>query len=151
MIKLSKKFWNELESKYPSAVEHFYTWVHAYKHSVGWNQLFSNQSSGQPVSYVDLPIAMQIGIFLQYAAEQGQAVSISQIGSLKEFYQVSGAIESFMATHVPTSAPVAEDSAAIFNITRTVINFLPDADGSQPDHFEGGGGDFGGGGASGKY
>jgi hypothetical protein len=86
MIKFSKKFWDDLEAKYPTGTEHFYNWVVAYKDSVGWDHLFRPAKSGELLSYFELPIAMQIGIFLQYAADQGRPVSLGRVDSVKDFY-----------------------------------------------------------------
>ncbi len=157
MIKLSKKFWDDLEAKYPSGTDHFYNWVHAYKESVEWTKLFQPAKSGKALSYFDLPIAMQIGVFFQYAADQGRPVMLGRVNSLKDFYRLSAVIENFISGYVPATGPRLDDPGSVFGLTRIVTNLIPDTDGIPDTHdghrgdFEGGGGEFGGGGASGDW
>lgn len=151
MIKLSKKFWTNLETKYPLGTQHFYNWVIAYKESVGWDRLFQPAKPGESLSYFELPIALQIGIFLQYAADQGRPVSMGRVDSVKDFYLLSTAIEHFISGYVPATGPRLDDPGSVFGLTRMVTNLIPDTYDRQGGDFEGGGGDFGGGGASGDW
>jgi hypothetical protein len=68
-----ENFWNELYAKYPEAVYRFCDWIDQYKKQVNWNHLFAckGQENGILVNYKyhDLPIAIQLGIFLQFAKE----------------------------------------------------------------------------------
>lgn len=151
MVKLSRKFWAELEARYPAGTDHFYNWVYNYKTSVGWDQLFQTDKSGDSLSYFDLPIAMQMGIFLQYASGQGRPVPMTRIDSLKDFYQLSAVIESFIGAYIPSTGPRLDDPGVILGFTRMATGFIPDAYDSQGGSFEGGGGEFSGGGASGEW
>lgn len=60
-----ENFWNELYDKYPDKMKVFCSWVDEYKEKVNWEQLFGNAGK----KYHDLPIAMQIGIFIQFTTE----------------------------------------------------------------------------------
>lgn len=74
MEKLTKElFWNDLYAQYPGEMKKFCDWIDDYKKRVNWDLLFREGQHGgeyaRPTKYHDLPIAMQIGIFLQYVAE----------------------------------------------------------------------------------
>lgn len=69
---IKENFWNELKEKYPAVMHKFLSWVDEYKKQVNWEQLFNygihlhaSQGWHNP-KYHDLPIAMQIGIFIQF-------------------------------------------------------------------------------------
>ena len=67
-------FWNEIMDKYPIGMERFCNWIDQYKLRVDWNSMFAaNENTDQLHSskykYHDLPLAMQVGIFIQYALE----------------------------------------------------------------------------------
>jgi hypothetical protein len=72
---LSKEgFWDALILDYPKQVKRFYDWIDHYEQRNDWDFLFLNNRMSRPfpeklIKYHDLPVAMQIGIFLQYAAE----------------------------------------------------------------------------------
>lgn len=77
-LSLTKEnFWNEMYEKYPDAMKTFCAWIDEYKERVKWDSLFYNESDdfyeyavkGRRIKYHDLPIAMQIGIFLQFVSE----------------------------------------------------------------------------------
>ena len=73
MKSLTKEnFWNALYEKY-SEVAVFCGWIDEYKRSVEWDNLFNNGSmkhyARQSIKFHDLPIAMQWGIFCQFASE----------------------------------------------------------------------------------
>lgn len=72
-----ENFWNEMEQKYPKAMEHFQNWIDGYKNYHNWDKLFNsghyihddklpNWVSKAP-KYHELPIAMQFGIFVEYS------------------------------------------------------------------------------------
>lgn len=92
MERLTKEnFWNECYSKWPGEMQVFCTWIDEYKKRVGWSALFKESDYPFPdcnytpvvaadknligarqyrvPKYHDLPIAMQIGIFLQFTFE----------------------------------------------------------------------------------
>lgn len=73
MDNLSKKgFWDILYKKYPNDMQHFCNWIDQYKNNVNWKSLFPIASRNHywvDMKFHHLPIAMQIGIFLQYVSE----------------------------------------------------------------------------------
>ena len=78
MENLTKEnFWNDLMDKYPEEMKRFCAWIDEYKKRVDWERLFGNFSPEvlsvkvARTKYHDLPIAMQIGIFLQFTIENG--------------------------------------------------------------------------------
>lgn len=77
LISLTKEnFWNQIQESHPSAMKVFCDWIDEYKKKVAWRELFGadlmvNHNSGELIpKYHDLPIAMQVGIFLQFASER---------------------------------------------------------------------------------
>lgn len=72
-----ENFWNGMMEKYPAAMQKFCKWIDEYKQRVKWAELFTKvncmheiqQCPEQPPKYHDLPLAMQIGIFLQFVSE----------------------------------------------------------------------------------
>lgn len=85
-LSLTKEnFWNELNElneKYPEQMVMFTKWIDEYKERIGWDTLFAHTTHHDEVrdplaidswklniKYHDLPIAMQLGIFLQYCLE----------------------------------------------------------------------------------
>jgi len=78
MENLNKEnFWNDLHSKYPTAVNHFCEWIDKYKAEVGWNKLFNSDSNWQDANgknapapkFHDLPFDMQNGIIAKFELE----------------------------------------------------------------------------------
>jgi hypothetical protein len=67
-----ENFWNEMKLKYPNAVKDWCDWVDDYKKKVDWNGLFHDgkftENTGIPVTTKvhELPIALQVGLFIQY-------------------------------------------------------------------------------------
>lgn len=73
-----ENFWNEMEQKYPKAMEHFQNWINGYKADNDWHLLFNEDTSNTKdmsdnfifnsvPKYHELPIAMQFGIFVEYS------------------------------------------------------------------------------------
>lgn len=74
MDSLTKEnFWNELQEKYPEQMKVFIDWIDEYKKRVDWDLIFREGKHGseyaQPTHYHQLPIAIQLGIFMQFQAE----------------------------------------------------------------------------------
>lgn len=70
MTHLTKEnFWNDLSEKYPAEMSKFEKWIDGYKIRVKWLWLFGCYSL-HDITYPDLPIAMQVGVFIQYTTEQ---------------------------------------------------------------------------------
>lgn len=66
---LSKEnFWNELYSKYPKGTKLFCDWIDKYKAENEWDFLFLGQKR-KHIKFHDIPLAMQMGIFLQFIYE----------------------------------------------------------------------------------
>lgn len=76
MENLNKEnFWNELMSRFPDGMKLFCSWVDDYKEKNNWNDLFNygiprrkTQGWHNP-KFHDIPLAMQIGIFLEFVFE----------------------------------------------------------------------------------
>ena len=85
MENLTKEnFWNDLMVKYPTAMKIFCAWIDQYKKQVGWAELFDPTGSKKDKDlpkYHDLPLAMQIGIFLQFAFQNGKFYSDIELTS----------------------------------------------------------------------
>lgn len=80
-----ENFWNELSDKCPGEMKRFKEWIDEYKKQVVWEYVFCNgfvciqyetpegrgmiHTSMRDLKYHDLPIAMQVGIFIQYTLE----------------------------------------------------------------------------------
>lgn len=69
-----ENFWNDLKEKYPEEMKRFCEWIDEYKKRVDWERLFASTINAQAPKYHDLPIAMQFGIFLQFAKESWNQV-----------------------------------------------------------------------------
>ena len=83
MKNLTKEnFWNEMHQKYPEQMKRFCAWIDKYKARVNWNILFNHQLYGKQYKhsktsmkqipapkYHDLPLAMQMGIFMEFCGE----------------------------------------------------------------------------------
>lgn len=77
-----ENFWDEMEQKYPKAMEHFKEWLSTYKLEHDWDVLFKaglcphkledrepyfkGDNKYPAPKYHELPIAMQFGIFLEW-------------------------------------------------------------------------------------
>lgn len=88
MENLNKEnFWNALMEKYPKGVQAFCDWIDEYKHKNDWDRLFNagieefsrGMMRGEIVEmgrtrapkYHDLPLAMQIGIYIEFMIDRG--------------------------------------------------------------------------------
>ena len=78
MENLNKEnFWNELYEKYPLGMKVFCDWIDEYKKKNNWKMLFNSNSEYQNADgknaiapkYHDLPLAMQIGIWIEFCSE----------------------------------------------------------------------------------
>jgi hypothetical protein len=95
-----ENFWNELYAKYPGEVQQFCDWVDKYKQSINWVLLFgqSEMTVDMAPKFHEIPIAMQIGIFLQYVSESGARYSIElEVGDADDFNRIPLAIKEFFA------------------------------------------------------
>jgi hypothetical protein len=78
-----ENFWNELQIKYPDAMKIFCDWIDQYKNKVDWQKLFARRTfkiSEEETSaeyenriskFHEIPLAMQIGIWIEYVVERG--------------------------------------------------------------------------------
>lgn len=75
-----ENFWNELYAKYPLGMKMFCDWIDAYKKKNNWDNLFKNHYAGnhamngieyKTIKYHDLPLAMQIGIWIEFVGDRG--------------------------------------------------------------------------------
>lgn len=77
-ILTKENFWNELMEHYPSEMDRFCKWIDEYKKRVEWEYLISSDphipagplNDRKALKYHQIPIAMQVGIFLQFRWEQ---------------------------------------------------------------------------------
>lgn len=91
-----ENFWNELYVKYPDKVQEFCDWIDEYKKRVHWDMLFFNNRKASPqskcrsnpVKYHDLPLAMQLGIFIQFRAEVMTLNNNWMIDDLRQYKDV---------------------------------------------------------------
>jgi hypothetical protein len=87
-----ENFWNDAFKRWPDQVAAFCKWIDEYKVRVDWKRLFAvrtytNYDDGtrcemelrQP-KYHDLPIAMQIGIFIQFTFEYEKQEEFFEVG-----------------------------------------------------------------------
>jgi hypothetical protein len=103
MENLTKEnFWNGLYESYPVEMKRFCDWVDEYKLRVHWSDLFGNINFKRKHYWADikfhhLPIAMQIGIFIQYVYENKNeyGLEIGKIRSMYEFNDIPEIINDF--------------------------------------------------------
>lgn len=73
-----ENFWNDLYEKYPDAMKVFCEWIDAYKIKNDWLFMFNigrgyRTSKGEypnAPKFYDIPLAMQIGIWIEFVTEQ---------------------------------------------------------------------------------
>lgn len=69
MENLNKEnFWDEMELKFPGAMNVFKQWIDGYKEEVKWDELFGEDLL-EPVKFHDLPFDMQVGILIRFNYE----------------------------------------------------------------------------------
>lgn len=100
MDKLTKEnFWNDLYAKHPDQMNKFCKWIDEYKERIDWRKLFftPHATHARDIKYHDLPIAMQIGIFLQYVAESESwgGIELPKINGMEAFESIPGYIKDF--------------------------------------------------------
>lgn len=87
-----ENFWNAIYAAHPKSVKIFCDWIDIYKKENDWNALFNEHRTdlrGQPFcvglapKFHDLPIAIQFGIFCQFASEIG--TQYSHTGIIADF------------------------------------------------------------------
>src|SRR5258708_246247 len=106
ILSLTKEnFWNELSENYPDEMKQFCAWIDQYKQWVDWNLLFNSHRfsarNGQecvnvPPKYHELPIGMQIGIFIEYTLSPSEKLVFLPIGDSME--EIAGKIKKWFAT-----------------------------------------------------
>lgn len=99
MDSLTKEnFWNDLYEEYPSEMKHFCDWIDEYKKNNNWSELFAKgERTDITPKYHNLPIAMQIGIFIQYVAESDtrHSIELPLIESKEDFENIKYLITQF--------------------------------------------------------
>lgn len=68
-----ENFWDELMTKFPGDINRFISWIDEYKEAVGWNHLL-----GKAIKFHDMPIAMQLGIFIQFTCDESHRYSFNE-------------------------------------------------------------------------
>lgn len=78
-----ENFWNDLFKKYPTATKIFCQWIDKYKESINWVLLFGQgeRTADMAPKFHQIPIAMQVGILLQFSAENGKFYSELELSS----------------------------------------------------------------------
>lgn len=114
-------FWNELYAKYPELMQEFCQWIDEYKKSVSWPDLI-----GSYIKYHDLPIGLQIGVFIQWTMERGSNENFMYGSTCESMEQFAAAVKDWFQAE-----------------TNAMIDDLFDQAGADPDHsglisFEGG-------------
>lgn len=80
MENLNKEnFWNEAYEAFPTATKVFCDWIDKWKKDNHWNKLFNSDSNWQDKNgknakapkFHDLPLEMQIGIWLAFEIDNG--------------------------------------------------------------------------------
>lgn len=78
-----ENFWDALYAQYPKGVNVFCEWVDEYKKKYNWDTLFKGDIRSIAVTgtsvtceydtlkYHDLPLAMQIGIWIEFVCDRG--------------------------------------------------------------------------------
>lgn len=81
---VSVPFWSKMRMKYPQTMILFGNWVDKYKQENDWGNLFNEgDSDGDSAHYLaapkfhDLPVAMQMGIFMQFMVEHNPDPEVS--------------------------------------------------------------------------
>lgn len=98
-----ENFWNDLYKRYPGEVQKFCDWIDEYKKQNNWTDLFNEVQSEYPAlrtkapKFHDLPIAMQIGIFLQFIAETDKAyeLELPTIESIEDINKIPELIKEW--------------------------------------------------------
>ena len=90
-------FWDKLETEYPEQMGDFKKYIDEYKRREDWANLFpgriiygDDDVMGKyrqviPVKFHDLPNAMQIGIFIQYTIENGDAAFMENPSNMQDY------------------------------------------------------------------
>lgn len=80
MDNLNKEnYWNEMQAKYPEAMQIFLDWIDKYKVKVGWANLFHHG-----IKFHDLPFEFQNGVLARFDIESMYGV---RTGRGAEFYE----------------------------------------------------------------
>lgn len=95
-----ENFWNDLFQKYPTATKIFCQWIDRYKESVNWVLLFGQDERTRDMTpkFHQIPIAMQMGILLQFALENGKFYSDLDIASCDGIDGWKSTITNFFRT-----------------------------------------------------
>jgi hypothetical protein len=95
-----ENFWNLQQKRTPLIMERFCKWIDEYKKQNNWGYLFSGykktEDNGRIIvcygcfpKYHEIPLAMQIGIFLQFVAEYnnyGFGITIREVNDIQNFH-----------------------------------------------------------------
>jgi hypothetical protein len=91
-----ENFFNDIYEKYPSEVQQFCKWVDQYKKKNNWVGLFGTDE----VKFHHLPLAMQIGIFIQFCAESGNRYGFEIfVEDAMDFEEIKDEIAEYFAVH----------------------------------------------------
>lgn len=97
-----ENFWNALYEKFPKGCKVFCDWIDAYKEKYNWAKLFNigsphyQKMGWHTPKFHDLPFAMQLGIWMEFAYEHGkdEDESISEFFEFDLRFEISKAIET---------------------------------------------------------
>ncbi len=88
MENLNKEnFWDSIYKKYPKGVQIFCDWIDKYKEENNWHRLFKQEfhAKNLQVKFHDLPLAMQIGIWIEFKTHIQSSHLKWKIEDLKDY------------------------------------------------------------------
>ncbi len=71
MENMNRKFWIELAKKYPLGFKVFDNWLIKYQLEHDWYHMFRVKGDGKTIPFDELPLGMQIGIYIEFVTERG--------------------------------------------------------------------------------
>lgn len=101
-------FWNPLFAKHPVLMKEFCEFIDEYKASIDWIKLL-----GANTKYHDLPIEMQVGIFIQFTMTRASYENLLQGTHVQSLEQLSAAIQDWFDAESRMMAEEEEAAAAI--------------------------------------
>lgn len=70
MENLTRDYFTRLQTRFPEAVEHFFSWFERYMVEVGWDELFGQNEHDRVIGFYEIPYEMQNGILARFDFEK---------------------------------------------------------------------------------